>query len=242
MFLVIDNVQADKVSKEEARQYMNVEYNSSSKILVISRSSDVVAEVLGGSHYCHRMPFVTREEAGEVFLQHVDPSIAYSSLTSDERTVILKCVGDARFSDGGDRECYHPMALMSLGVYFRRWKGANVMLWQEHLPEYGKVKSTQESYVGMLKVLGLQFNTLDGTTQFMYLDICLFAREALQRPLLSNSRLEDLIGWLADIHGKETKVVKSKVSFLGHAFCELLYISQVLHIIQLIWTDRISTS
>ena len=241
VFLVIDNVQADDDSKSEALEYLNVKYNSSSKILVISRSSDVVADVLGGSHYCHQIPFMTSEEAVQVFLQHVDPSMEYSSLTRDERTVILRCMEVACFADGGSEGCYHSMALMSLGVFFHRRKAANVLSWHTHLHEYGKLKSTEGSYIHMFEVLGLQFNTLDRMTQLMFVDICLFASKALEWRILSNFPLEDLIAWLADIHGKDTMVVKSKVSFLDR-FAQLLYIFQVLYIFQPISMYKISTS
>lgn len=47
MFLVLDNVQPNEVSREEALKYLNIVYNSGSKIMVISRSRDVVEDLLG---------------------------------------------------------------------------------------------------------------------------------------------------------------------------------------------------
>ena len=51
VFLVIDNVQFDGVSEQEARKYLNMKHNWKSKIMIISRSLDVVKGLLGKSGY-----------------------------------------------------------------------------------------------------------------------------------------------------------------------------------------------
>ena len=80
VFLVIDNVQFDGVSDLEVREYLNIKYDCSSKIRIISRRIDVVQGLLGKVGYCHHIPCLTRDEAAGVFLQGA-PGLDYSSLT-----------------------------------------------------------------------------------------------------------------------------------------------------------------
>ena len=220
VFLVIDNVQFDGVSEQEARKYLNMKYNWKSKIMIISRSLDVVKGLLGKSGYCSQIPCLTREEAAGIFLQEGAPGLVYSSLSRNERAAVEACLREAWFShdvepfrqNGGGH--FHPLALKALGVYlYERSQPFDVLSWNTYLLEYGKVKDTRESYKRMLKILGLQFNTLDRMSQLMFVDISLYASEALKAPMLSNSPLDELIAWLANVHREPTEVVKDKVGF-----------------------------
>ena len=220
-FLVIDNVQFDGVSDQEVREYLNIKYHCRSKIMIISRSLDVVEGLLGKLVYCHQIPCLTRDEAAGVFLQGA-PQLDYSSLSCNERAIVEDCLREAWFShceeplrqNGGGH--FHPLALKALGVYlYERNQPSDVLSWNTYLHEYGKLKDTRESYKRMFEILGLQFNTLDRMTQLMFVDISLYASEALRAPILSNSPLEELIGWLANVHGKPTELVRSKVGFVN---------------------------
>jgi len=102
-----------------------------------------------------------------------------------------------------------------LGVYlYERSKSSDVLSWSAYLHEYEKLKGTREFYRHIFKILGAQFNTFDRVTQLMVLDISLYASKALEFNMLSNSPLEELIGWLANVHGESTEVVRSKVNFI----------------------------
>jgi len=68
VFLVIDNVSHDEESKEEVQNYLNVKYNPDSKIMVISRSSNVVEDLLGEPCFCCMIPCLKMEEAAKIFL------------------------------------------------------------------------------------------------------------------------------------------------------------------------------
>ncbi|KAG0606188.1 hypothetical protein M758_9G120900 [Ceratodon purpureus] len=223
VFLVIDNVQPNElVSKEEVLKYLSIEYHPGSKIMVISRSPDVVEDLLGESRYSCKMPCLTREEAAELFLQKGAPQIKdYSSLTTDQRSVVDSCLEEACFSDQGlygekplyqkKAGHYHPLALQALGVFVRGSKSLDIMSWKSYLHGYGKIKCTRESYKSMFEILGLQFNTLDKMTKLMFLDISLYASKALETPMLSNSPLEDLIDWLANVYEEPIEVVRAKI-------------------------------
>lgn len=214
IFLVIDNVQPHEESIEEAREYLSIEYNSRSKIMITSRSRDVVKFLLGDRSYCCEMPCLTREEAAGVFLQQGAPQMDYSSFTKDERRVIDSFLDTAWFPHQGGH--FHPLALRAVAAFLRdRSETPNVLSWDNYLPEYKNVKDTTEATQKMFKILGLQFNSLDRMTQLIFLDICIYASKALESSKLSNSTLEDLTAWLADIHGKPIEVVKFKVSFVN---------------------------
>lgn len=231
VFLVIDNVSHDEESKEEVRNYLNVKHNPDSKIMVISRSSNVVEDLLGEPRFCCMIPCLKREEAAKIFLQRAAPQVEYSAITAEEKRVVISCIKEELFSFPGRMQTdlngempsscqnkarhYHPMTLRALGVYLHeRSKASNLLSWSDYLPEYRTLKGTREPYIRMFLALGLQFNTLDRMTQLMFLDLSLYASKApmlSNSPMLSASPLEDLIAWLANAHGEATAVVRSKI-------------------------------
>ena len=187
--------------------------------------------LLGDPRYCCEIPRLEREEAAGIFLQQGAPRLEYSSLSGEERGIVESCLGEAWFRDQdltqtntflhrneGGR--YHPLALRALGVYFHdSSKTSGMLSWDTHLDEYRKLKGTRKSYDTLFQILGLQFSTLDKMTQFIFLDIVLYALNALKSAMLSNSPREDMITWLANIWKEEANFVEHKVSSRGGFFC-----------------------
>lgn len=205
-------------------------YNSLSKILVVSRTLDVVEKVLGDQSYCCKIPDLKREEAVGILLHHGGINQEVLSLSGDERGIIERFVEETCFGDHNDPHTtsshgeggqYHPLALQHLGAYLKERSGSvEVLSWNPYLYEYRKLKGSGECYEKLFTIFGLQFNTLDKTKKLMYLDIVLYAPSALASPLLSNSRREDMEIWLANIHGVEREVVK-----VSHKFALYKYYS-----------------
>lgn len=236
VFLVIDNVQPDNESKEEVEKYLNVKYHSDSRILVISRSSDVVEGLLKASRYCCEIPCLTDEEAECVLLQQVD-----RFLTDAEKIVAKSFVKAAWYSHPGSRQTefdgdessgrkkrghYHPMSLTALGDHFCRTNLSDDLSLKTHLREY-KLKDTIQPYERTLYVLGLQFKNLDKVAQLMFLDICLYASKAFEAPMLS---IWSLKHWLANIHEVPVAVVESKVSFVDSYAFQLKMLTDKIYI------------
>lgn len=64
--MVIDNVEFKLI--EEVREYLNVEYNLGSKIMVILRSVDLVEDLFGDLCYCCKIFCLIMEEVVGGFL------------------------------------------------------------------------------------------------------------------------------------------------------------------------------
>lgn len=92
VFLALDNVRDDAVSREEALSYLSL-VNAESMVVVTARSLDVLTDKLKiCPSACVRVPDLTLDEAINVFLQVAAPGCSFSSFKEDERCFIRKCV------------------------------------------------------------------------------------------------------------------------------------------------------
>ena len=115
VFLVVDNITDDSASRMEASAYLEVGFHPHSKIMITSRSEDIVQALFrdSSSTFCKAMPDLTEEEAGFIFQQR-----ALDALTDEEKRVFKLCLCQCCFSsDGGPIRVqqYHPLPLRALG-------------------------------------------------------------------------------------------------------------------------------
>jgi hypothetical protein len=102
VFLIIDNVTNDAHSRNEVLAYLKVEYHSQSKILVTSRSKEVVKDLLPNFNACMPVPHLNEEEASTIFMNKADPRKSISLLADEEKTSLQRCIQHCRFrSDEG---------------------------------------------------------------------------------------------------------------------------------------------
>ena len=195
MFLAVDNVEDAESSREQARDLLKCTFSAGSKLLVTGRSSIVVKNVLGRDEgfFCKPVPDVDANEALSIFLDIAAPGRSMSSLSAEEKCVVVKCANQACFLGK-----YHPLALRALGAYYNDVDARNPLGWQNHLNDIHKFRPCGESESGtMFQILGLGFGTLSKATKLLFLDMALFI---------------PTIEWLSAMHGEETSTIRRKVS------------------------------
>lgn len=99
MFLVIDNVGDSESSRNEARAYLNAGLPPGSKVLVTSRSQEILKSVFGQAEYCRPIPRLEHDEALKLVLSKAAPKI--SSFTAAESEIVERCLRECQFADCG---------------------------------------------------------------------------------------------------------------------------------------------
>ncbi|KAG0575840.1 hypothetical protein KC19_5G034700 [Ceratodon purpureus] len=211
VFLVIDNVTDDSTSRTEALAYLEAGFHPHSRIMITSRSEDVVQALFTDpkSTFCKAMPDLTEEEAGFIFLQGAAPQRALDALTDEERRVLSLCLGQCCFASDGrpiKGEQYHPLALRALAVYYHEIDNVNVLSWENHLEDLDKLKHSRESS-DVFGILGLQFSTFDMRKKLVFLDLALYCGT-------SRKSYENRVSWLADIHEERRRAMECQLQHL----------------------------
>jgi hypothetical protein len=209
VFLVIDNITDDSDSRTEASAYLEAGFHPHSKIMITSRSEDVVQALFADptSAFCKAMPNLTEEEAGFIFLQRAAPQRALDTLTDEEKRVLTLCLGQCCFSSDGRPiigKQYHPLALRALAVYYHEIDNTNVLSWEKHLEDLDKLKHSRESS-DVFGILGLQFSTFDMRKKLLFLDLALYYGTSWKS-------LKNCVRWLADIHEETRRAIECQVS------------------------------
>lgn len=235
VFLVVDNIQDDEASCEEARAYLRIPYRCGSKLLFTSRSLGILERVFGDrslcESFCHPLPKLEIMEAASILLRKAAPTRELTSFTNTELAVILSCVDlIARFprtaivtdtdkgiieqvtdNTGTDSATalrrYHPLALRALGVFLYDVAEGDVLCWKiELLHHYHDMFKLSPEAPSVFLILGIGFKRLSLLTKMLFLDLALFA------PLDYFKNLEERVLWLASIHAESTSTIRLKVS------------------------------
>lgn len=209
VFLVIDNITDDSASRMEASAYLDAGFHPHSKIMITSRSEDIVQALFRdpNSTFCKAMPDLTEEEAGFIFLQRAAPRKALDACTDEEKRVLKLCLRQCCFSshEGPIREQqYHPLALRALAVYYHEIDNMNILSWEKHLEDLDKLKHSRESS-DVFGILGLQFSTFDTRKKLLFLDLALYYGTSWKS-------LKNCVRWLADIHEDTRRAIECQVS------------------------------
>jgi hypothetical protein len=156
VFLAVDNVENAEHSQEQARDLLKCTFSAGSKLLVTSRSSSIVRDVLRQDEkkFCKPFPNVNATEALSIYLDKAAPGRSSSSLSAEEKSVVVECVEEACFLGK-----YHPLALRALGSYYNEVDARNPLRWQSHLNDIHKLRPCGESESGTIfQILGLGFD------------------------------------------------------------------------------------
>lgn len=209
VFLVIDNITDDSASRMEALAYLEAGFHPHSKIMITSRSEDVVQALFTDpmSTFCKAMPNLTEEEAGFIFLKRAAPQRAIDTLTDEEKRVLKLCLGQCRFSSDGRPirgKQYHPLALRALAVYYHEIDNINVLSWEKYFEDLDKLKHSRESS-DVFGILGLQFSTFDMKKKLLFLDLALYYGTSWKS-------FENCVSWLAEIHEERRRAMECQVS------------------------------
>ena len=209
VFLVIDNIIDDSGSRMEASAYLEAGFHPHSKIMITSRSEDIVQALFrdSSSTFCKAMPDLTEEEAGFIFLQRAAPRSQLDALTDGEKRVLKLCLCQCCFSSVGGpirKHQYHPLALRALAVYYHEIDSMNILSWEKHLEDLDKFKHSRESS-DIFGILGLQFSTFDVRKKLLFLDLALYYGTSWKG-------LDRCLSWLADIHEETRRAMECQVS------------------------------
>ena len=208
MFIAVDNVEDAESSRQQARDFLKCTFSAGSKLLVTGRSSIVVRNVLGRDEeiFCKPVPSVDAIEALSIFLDKAAPTRSISSLSAEEKSVVVKCAEQACFSGK-----YHPLALRALAYYYNDVDARNPLGWQNHLYDIHNLLPCRESESGTIfQILGLGFGTLSKAMKFLFLDMALSNPFGIVRGVSFDI---DPIEWLSAMHREETSTIRRKVSY-----------------------------
>lgn len=219
VFLAIDNVGDSQSSRDEAQSFVKAILAFGSKVLVTSRSGEVLESVLGHAKYCKPIPRLEEHEATKLFL-----SVAILNKTSlallkhEECKIVEKCLKEFRFiEDGYPTSQYHPLVLRALGVYFHDVDKYNVKKWEEVLGNTKKVQQSRE--LGHVNnVLGLNYNSLPEMLKLAFMDLAFYIRYNLKFFMSLRwwegvqSDFELCVAWLATLHGVVPSQARMMVS------------------------------
>lgn len=217
VFLVIDNV-LDEHSVDEARRYLEVDYHYESKILITSRSQEIVEELLHESNFCKPMPDLIEEEAIKIFLNKCSLGNKLYNLTNEVRQKVGSCIKQCMFSHDGsysstsiDGTLYHPMVLAALGSYFLEIERTNGHLnWANCLKVVDNFKVSRH-FSDIFQNLKLRFETFDEITKLLFLDIALYGEVYMTSTFNGFPDNNKWVTWLAGVHGEPREVIREQV-------------------------------
>ena len=203
VFLAVDNVEDIESSRQQAQDFLKCTFSAASKVLVTGRSSIVVRNVLGRDKetFCKPIPNVEDVEALSIFLDKAAPGRPITSLSAEEKSVVVQCAEQACFSGK-----YHPLALRALASYYNEVDARRPLRWQSHLYDLHMLQPCRESESGTIfQILGLGFGKLPKATKLLFLDVALFIPRGECFGI-------NTIEWLTAVHGEETSTITRKVS------------------------------
>lgn len=172
VFIAIDNVWES--CKDEAKRVLEAGFGPQSKVLLTSRSGDVLKELLGGfgRNVCVMpVPTVDEKEAFQLLQEACGNDLDLSSVAQDR---VDRVMGLCVFN-----KAYHPIALKAIGVRLKR-----------RTLESGDAEGIGEamSQVALnLELSGIQgliksnFVDLPNDKQYMFLDIALVLIRSLHK-------------------------------------------------------------
>ena len=218
VFLVIDNV-LDEYSVDEARRYLEVDFHYESRILITSRSQEIVEELLHESNFCKPMPNLIEEEAIKIFLNKCSLGNKLYNLTDEVRQKVGSCIKQCMFSHDGsysstsiDGTLYHPMVLAALGSYFLEIERTNRHLnWANCLKVVDNFKVSRH-FSDIFQNLKLRFDTFDEITKLLFLDIALYGEVYMTASTVNGvPDYNEWVTWLAGVHGEPREVIREQV-------------------------------
>jgi hypothetical protein len=202
VFLAIDNVTNDLISRREVEEYLTVGFHPESRIMITSRSEVVVQDLLPGVEFCMPMPRLSVQEAGAIFLRSAAPTKSICALTAEERRVLGLCIelcmfesdqSELRTESGDDAlqflssehvstlwwKSYHPLALLALGDFFYRSRvrsieKSHMLGWKDLLEKNEVCVKDLLKNPSIRSTIHAQFSVLDPSAQLLFLDIALF--------------------------------------------------------------------
>ena len=218
VFLVIDNV-LDGHSVNEARHYLELDFHYESRILITSRSQEIVEELLQKSSFCKPMPDLIEEEAKKIFLNKCSPGNKLYNLTDEVWQEVGSCIKQCIFSHDGsysstsvDGTLYHPKVLAALGSYFLEIERTNRHLnWANCLKLVDNFKVSQH-FGEIFQNLKLRFDTFDDITKLVFMDIAVYGKEYMTLSTFNGvPDYNDWVTWLAGVHGEPREVIREQV-------------------------------
>ena len=124
VFLAIDNVWNEDISRKQAEVLLEMGFHPDSLVIVTSRSREVLEWLGIHEDYCFEMPVLDKSDATEVLLHSMAPGFDIQSLADDQRSAVDKAVErcfmmKGPISSAGSEKQYVPLALEVLGRELR---------------------------------------------------------------------------------------------------------------------------
>ena len=218
VFLVIDNV-LDGHSVNEARHYLELDFHYESRILITSRSQEIVEELLDEASFCKPMPDLIEEEAKKIFLNKCSPGNKLYNLTDEVWQEVGSCIKQCTFSHDGsyastsvDGTLYHPKVLAALGSYFLEREKTNRHLNRANCLKLVDNFKVSQHFGDIFQKLKLRFDTFDESTKLVFMDVAVYGKIYMTSPTFNGvPDYNDWVTWLAGVHGEPREVIREQV-------------------------------
>jgi hypothetical protein len=242
VFLAIDNVTKDLISRREVEEYLTVGFHPESRIMITSRSEVIVQDLLPGVEFCMPMPRLNVQEAEAIFLRSAAPTKSICALTAEERRVLGLCIqlclfesdqGGLRSESGDDAlqllspehisalgwKSYHPLALLALGDFFyrsveRSMKKSHMLGWKDQLERNEVcIKDVWKESIIRSRIHA-QFSVLRPSEQLLFLDVALFVLKWSFSWNITGVFTE--VNMLCGLHDETVMAMIRRVSLMPH--------------------------
>ena len=198
IFLALDNVQDEYKSIEEAQKYLKGGYGIGSRILITTRSLDVLMRLNLEENQCLEMPELEEDEARSLFLDY--SNLSFGNGVDDK--LLRKCVQLCHLCKAnGKSRHYHPLALKVLGQQL----GPNSSLWEMQLNKIDKINQLANAEDAIFSILKNNFESLKQKQKDVFMDLALIYND-------SNYEAWTKLDWLCMVYEESIDDMKEMVS------------------------------
>lgn len=216
MFLAIDNVWNEDISREQAEALLGMGFHPESLVIVTSRNGELLKWLGIHKECCFEMPELDKGDATEILLQSAAPGCDIRSLTDYQRIVVDKVVErcfltKGPITDASFEKQYVPLALEAMGRQLRlplNDTPTGLTTWVNKLD----LRRSNEKQHPIFNVLRLSYDSLPSSKhKSIFLDIALCAPRQQDN---NSPSVEKVCEWLSMVYCEDSAVICEHVSTL----------------------------
>ena len=217
VFLAIDNVWNEDVSREQAEALLGIGFHPDSLVIVTSRSRGLLEWMGIHEECCFEIPGLEKRDAIEVLLQSAAPGCDFQSMAAYKRAavdmLVERCfMRKGPTSSAGTEKQYVPLALKALGRLCRlpllRRTPTELKKWVDNLD----LKWPDQKEHPIFSVLGLSYANLPSSLhKSIFLDVALCVPTQQDN---TSSSVIDVCKWLSMVYGMDVDAILRAVSLI----------------------------